>query len=75
MNFVVGALLLGRLASDPEIFDQLSNIDQLSPTTDLSEESLPSQLRSQMESDIFWATQVASRSLSLTHSSPACPCQ
>jgi hypothetical protein len=62
MNFVVGALLLGRLASNPEIFEQLCR------SADLSEESLPSQQRYQMESDIFWATQVT-----LPSSLPSCP--
>jgi hypothetical protein len=52
MNFVVGALLLGRLATDPDLYQQLSM------NSSISEDSFPSTQRYQLESDIFWATQV-----------------
>ena len=53
MNFVVGALLLGRLATEPDLYQQLSI------NSSVTEESFPAIQRYQLESDIFWATQVA----------------
>jgi hypothetical protein len=63
MNFVVGALLIGRLARDPNLYQQLST------NSSVTEDAFPSIQRYQVESDIFWATQVLHPILaSLTHS-------
>lgn len=60
MNFVVGALLLGRLGADSVLYQHLLS------NASLSEEYFPSSRRSEIESEIFWATQVCNFSSSLT---------
>ena len=52
MNFVAGALLLGKISSDPMIFEIIAN------KTKTNEINLSTEQRYLIESEVFWAMQV-----------------